>query len=227
MGPAHFRSLLKRPHIGQDFPRTLYKIVNTSFPYLVLLISLTLLYLISLPLWRTLYSLTYLFIFSLFPHSTYLLDNIPLQNHGLKAIRINYFAHESGGWVGLSTVLGSLSEPPMQLHSYTWLELRSTLTSSHFPHLKTWIFGGWKNWGSSVISLYIYVLSPQCGSVRITRNLAWRLRIPKPVEREKSYFALCDIVLDLMQHTTLAKFYSLSESQRPTQFQWKGKKLQL
>ena len=71
------------------------------------------------------------------------------------------------------------------------------------------------------------MLSPQRGSVRITRNLAWRLRIPKPVDREKSYFSLCDIVLDLMHHITLAKFYSLSESQRPAQFQWKGEKLQL
>ena len=62
------------------------------------------------------------------------------------------------------------------------------------------------------------MLSLQCGSVRITRNLAWRLRIPKPVEREKSYFAFCDLVLDCQQHITPAEFFSLSESQRPAQF---------
>lgn len=62
------------------------------------------------------------------------------------------------------------------------------------------------------------MLSLQRGSVRITRNLACRLRIPKPVEREKIYFAFCDLVLDCKQHITPAEFYSLSESQRPAQF---------
>ena len=48
--------------------------------------------------------------------------------------------------------------------------------------------------------------------------LGWRLRIPKPVEREKSSFAFCVLILDCKQHITPAEFYSLSESQRPEQF---------
>lgn len=163
-----------------------------------------------------------LFIFSVFPWSTYWLHNIPHQNNSLKSIRIMYFSLKSRDWVRLATWFYQ-SLPCSYAVIWGWGSKSCSPPPNSTPEdLSIW--GLNKPRLLSHLSAY-----PRTAwiCVRITRNPAWRLRVPKQVERERSYFASCDLVLDLLQHITSAEFYSWMSHRGLPSFKCKGEKIQL